>query len=258
MVTIPRAGDARTLTTVGAWLSAAYAGCCYVAFLAVSVYAVGFTADAVVPRTVDRGGPQAVVVAAVVVDAVLLSLFVLQHSVMARPAFKRAWTRVVPRHLERSTYVLATSAALALLFWQWRPVPTLVWDVPTPAARALLWALFAAGWLWVVAMTFAIDHLDLLGLRQVAHHLRGLADRAPSFSLPLPHRLVRHPMMIGFFVAFLATPRMTVGHLLFAGLASGYILLGVRLEERDLTATLPEYAAYAAATPRFVPRVRRR
>jgi protein-S-isoprenylcysteine O-methyltransferase Ste14 len=154
--------------------------------------------------------------------------------------------------------VLVASAALVLVFWQWRPIPTVVWDVPTPAARVLLWTLFALGWGWVLAMSFAIDHLDLFGLRQVARHLRGLADRAPAFALPLPHRLVRHPMMLGFFPAFLAAPTMTLGHLLFAGLGCAYVLVGVRLEERDLTQELPEYGAYAAVTPRFVPRLPRR
>jgi protein-S-isoprenylcysteine O-methyltransferase Ste14 len=130
--------------------------------------------------------------------------------------------------------------------------------VSTPALRVLLGTLAVIGWIWVFVMSFAIDHLDLVGLRQVARHLRGLADQAPSFTVPLPHRLVRHPMMLGFFPAFLATPTMTVGHLLFAGLGCGYVLVGVRLEERDLAEELPGYLAYAAVTPRFVPGVRRR
>ena len=180
-------------------------------------------------------------------------VFAVQHSVMARPAFKRRWTTLVPPYVERSTYVLAASAALALAFWQWRPIPAVVWDVPGSAGHLLLWMLFALGWVWVLAMSFAIDHFDLFGLRQVARHLRGLADQAPSFAVPLPHRLVRHPMMLGFFPAFLAAPTMTVGHLLFAGLGIAYILVGVRLEERDLAEELPEYAAYAAVTPRFIP-----
>jgi protein-S-isoprenylcysteine O-methyltransferase Ste14 len=190
----------------------------------------------------------------VILDAVLLVVFAVQHSVMARPAFKRRWTTLVPRHIERSTYVLVASVLLALVLWQWHPIPAVVWDVSTPAFRVVLWGLFAAGWCWVLVMSFAIDHLDLFGLRQVACHVRGLRDRAPSFALPLPYRLVRHPMMLGFFAAYFATPTMTVGHLLFAGLGSAYILLGVRLEENDLDQELPEYAAYAAVTPRFVPR----
>jgi protein-S-isoprenylcysteine O-methyltransferase Ste14 len=236
-------------------VSVGYGVGCYLVFLAVFLYAVAFLADVVVPRTVDRGGPHAGTVAAVIIDAALLAVFAAQHSVMARPAFKRRWERVVPRHVERSTYVLTASAALALLFWQWRPIPTVVWDVPTPAVVPL-WGLYAVGWAWVVAMTFAIDHVNLFGLRQVARHLRGLGDPPSRFALPLPHRLVRHPMMIGFFVAFVATPTMTVGHLVFAALGSAYIVVGVRLEEADLTGELPEYGAYAAVTPRFVPRRR--
>ena len=248
----------RTRPTIGSVVSLGYAVVAYASFLAVFAYAVPFLADTVVPRTTDHGGPRAGTAVAVTIDALLLGIFAVQHSLMARPAFKRRWTTLVPAHVERSTYVLVASAALALAFWQWRPIPTVVWDVSSPAARVLLWTLFALGWVWVLAMTFAIDHLDMFGLRQVARHLRGLADRPPSFALPLPHRLVRHPMMLGFVVAFLATPTMTVGHLLFAALGCGYILVGVRLEEHDLTEELPEYAAYAAATPRFVPGLGRR
>ncbi|GAA2145432.1 isoprenylcysteine carboxylmethyltransferase family protein [Nocardioides koreensis] len=256
MVTTAQTNEVRTRATVRAVLAAGYALICYLAFLAVFGYAVAFLADVAVPRTVDHGGPSAGAAVAVTVDVALLGLFAVQHSVMARPAFKRRWTSVVPPHVERSTYVLAASAVLALLCWQWRPIPGVVWDVPSPGAGVLLWALCAVGWLWVLAMTFAIDHLDLVGLRQVARHLRGLAEQAPAFALPLPHRLVRHPMMLGFFPAFLAAPTMTVGHLLFAGLGCAYVLVGVRLEERDLTRSLPQYSAYAAVTPRFVPRLR--
>jgi protein-S-isoprenylcysteine O-methyltransferase Ste14 len=149
---------------------------------------------------------------------------------------------------------VASTAALALAFWQWRPIPAVVWDVDGLPVRVLLWTVFAAGWLWALAMSFAIDHFDLFGLRQVARHLRGLAEQPSSFAVPLPYRLCRHPMMLGFVIAFLASPTMTVGHLLFAGLFIAYVLVGVRLEERDLAASLPEYAAYAARTPRLVPR----
>lgn len=239
-------------------LTGGYALICYLAFLAVSLYAVAFLADVAVWRTVDHGGPTSGTLVAVVINAALLGCFAVQHSVMARPGFKRRWAAVVPPHVERSTYVLAASAALALLFWQWRPIPDTLWDVSNPGARALIWALYLAGWVWVVAMTFAIDHLDLVGLRQVWRRLRGLADQPPAFALPLPHRLVRHPMMLGFFPAFLATPTMTTGHLLFGVLGCAYILVGVRLEERDLTRSLPPYAAYAAVTPRFLPRLTRR
>lgn len=248
-----KAGTAAS-TRAAVAVTVAYAGTAYLAFVGVLAYAVLFLADVVVPRTVDRGGPHAGALAAVVTDAALLGLFAAQHSVMARPAVKARLRRLVPSHVERSTYVLLTSTALALAFWQWRPVPAVVWDVDGASGRDLLRALYVAGWVMVVGMTFAIDHLDLLGLRQVGRRLRGLAPASPGFRLPWPHRLVRHPMMVGFFPAFLAAPTMTAGHLLFAGLGCAYILVGVRLEERDLSGSLPGYAGYAAATPRFVPR----
>ena len=243
----------RRRPTTGALVAVGYGVVCYLGFVAVFSYAVAFLADVVVPRTVDHGGSTAGTAVAMAVDALLLAVFAVQHSLMARPAFKRWWTMRVPPYVERSTYVLAASGALVLVFWQWRPIPTTVWDVTSPVLRVGLWALFVAGWAWVLLMSCAIDHLELFGLRQVVGHLRGVTDRAPSFAVPLPHRLVRHPMMLGFFPAFLATPTMTAGHLLFAGLGCAYVLAGVRLEERDLTADLPEYAAYAAVTPRFVP-----
>ena len=258
MVTAATTDEVRVRTTVGGVLSVGYGFGCYLAFVAAFLYAVAFLSDAVVPVTVDRGGPRTGTVEAVIVDAALLLVFAVQHSVMARPAFKRRWTRLVPKHVERSTYVLLTSAVLGLAFWQWHPIPTVLWDVSSSTARALLWGLFALGWVWVLAMTYAIDHLDMFGLSRVARRLRGLADQSPGFALPLPHRLVRHPMMLGFFPAFLATPTMTVGHLLFAGLGCAYVLVGVRLEEVDLTRELPEYGDYAAVTPRFLPRRRAR
>ncbi len=253
MTTTELTDGVRTRTTVGAVVSGGFALGCYAAFVAVFLYAIAFLADLGVPRTIDRGGPATGTTAAVMIDAALLAVFALQHSVMARPAFKQRWTQLVPRHVERSTYVLASTAALVLVFWQWRPIPAVVWDVSASPMRALLWTLFAMGWAWVLAMTFAIDHFDMFGLRQVARYLRGLPERSPVFAMPLPHRLVRHPMMLGFFPAFLASPTMTVGHLLFAALGCGYVLVGVRLEERDLAASLPEYAAYAAVTPRWFP-----
>jgi protein-S-isoprenylcysteine O-methyltransferase Ste14 len=247
-----------TRSKVGAVVALTYAVASYAAFILVFLYAVAFLADVVVARTVDRGGAHGSGLSAVLIDALLLGVFAVQHSVMARPGFKARWTRTVPRHVERATYVLASSAALALAFWQWHPIPSVAWDVDWSPARWLLWSLQVVGWLWVLAMSFAIDHFDLFGLRQVARHLRGLADQPPAFVLPLPYRLCRHPMMLGFIVAFVATPTMTVGHLLFAALGCAYIVVGVRLEERDLGASFPEYDAYAATTPRLVPRKRLR
>ena len=240
----------RTLVTAAAM---AYAGGAYLASLLVFGYVVLFQAGVLVPRTVDGGGPTSSTAAAVGVDVLLLALFAGQHSVMARPSVKAVLNRRVPRHLERSTYVLATAAVLALLVWQWRPVPAVVWRVDAPAARVAVWLLFALGCVLVLAMTFAIDHLDMFGLRQVARRIRGLAEWSPGFRLPLPHRLVRHPMMVGFLVSFLAVPTMTTGHLLFSLGMCGYVLVAVRLEERDLAAAFPEYAGYAATTPRLLP-----
>lgn len=254
MSTTTEVGPAAGARVVSAAVSAAYAGGSYLASLVVFGYAVLFQAGVLVPRTVDAGGPVADTSAAVVIDVLLLALFGVQHSVMARPAFKHRLTKIVPRHLERSTFVLATTGALALLLWQWRPIPTVLWRVDDQAAQAALWALFASGWTLVVAMTFAIDHFDMFGLRQVARRLRGMGESVLGFRLPWPHRLVRHPMMLGFFLAFFAAPTMTASHLLFAILGCGYILVGVRLEERDLVKAHPQYRAYAAATPRFVPR----
>jgi len=238
--------------------SAAYAGFAYLTFLVASGYAVAFLADVGVPRTVDHGGPISAKPAAVAIDVLLLALFAVQHTVMARPQFKRWLTRSVPAHLERSSYVLATTLVFGLLFWQWRPIPTVAWHVSPAPARTALWVLYGAGWAWAVAMTFAIDHFELFGLRQVARRLRGVGAGASAFRTPWPYRLVRHPMMIGFAVAFVAAPTMTAGHLLFAGLGCAYIVVGVWFEERDLTSTLPEYRAYAASTPRFIPRFARR
>lgn len=257
MAVIARPDAARTRHSAGAFFSVGYAAACYLAFVGVIVWTMAFLADIRVSRTVDHGGPHTSTWTAVVVDAALLAVFAVQHSVMARPAFKRRWLSVVPGHVERSTYVLAASATLALALSLWHPVATVVWHVSAPGAQVVVWSLYAAGWAWVLAMSFAIDHLDLFGLRQVTAHLRGLAETAPSFALPLPYRVVRHPMMLGFLVAFVATPTMTVGHLLFAALGGAYILLGVRLEERGLAEELPEYADYAATTPRLFPRLRR-
>ena len=254
MLTTERPAASHTPSTAGAVASFGYGLACYAGFTLVFLYGVAFLADVLVPRTVDHGGPSASTLPALGIDTLLLGVFAVQHSVMARPAFKRRWVNLVPRHVERSTYVLASTAALGLTFWQWRPVSSTVWDVPTPEVRWLLGGACVVGWLWVLAMSFAIDHFDLFGLRQVDRHLRGLSERSPEFAVPWPYRLVRHPMMLGFFVAFWATPTMTVGHLLFAVLGSAYIVVGVRLEERDLTRVLPDYRAYTATTPRLVPR----
>ena len=190
---------------------------------------------------------------ALLINLGLLSLFAIQHSVMARPWFKRVWTRVVPQAAERSTYVLASSLALILLFWQWSPLGGVVWDVQNPTGRALLYAGFAFGWLLVLVTTFLINHFDLFGLRQVWLYLRGRAYRPLHFVTPGPYRLVRHPLYVGWLFAFWATPTMTVTHLLFAVMTTAYILVAIQLEERDLVDAHPEYAEYKRRVPMIVP-----
>jgi len=229
----------------------------YVLFLVALVYTAGFLANVVVPKGIDDG-PQGPVALAVVVDCALLGLFAVQHSVMARPWFKRWWTRIVPASIERSTFVLAATLVLILLLWQWRPLPASVWSVEVGWAAALLWALYVAGWLLLVGSTFAINHFDLFGLRQVVLRARERGYADPGFRAPLLYRIVRHPLMVGFFILFWATPQMSVGRLLFAALASGYILVAVRFEEHDLRARFGEsYQRYAASVPRYIPKLAR-
>lgn len=232
-----------------------YGAVAYGIFLATLLYTIGFLAGVGVPKGVDDGEPGSAWVA-VLVDAGLLTLFALQHSIMARPFFKRWWTGVVAPAIERSTYVLAASLVVALLLWQWRPLAHSLWSVQTGWLRALLWAGYLAGWGVLVLSTFAIGHFDLFGLRQVFARARGSAYTEPGFRKPLLYRLVRHPLMVGFLIAFWVTPDMSVGRLLFAVAASGYILVGIRLEEHDLRNQLGEpYRRYLAETPRFVPRL---
>jgi protein-S-isoprenylcysteine O-methyltransferase Ste14 len=226
----------------------------YVMCLVVFLYAIGFVGGFLVPKTVDSGtaGPVGIALA---VDVLLLGLFAVQHSVMARPAFKRWWTRLVPRSVERSTYVLAASLILALLFWQWRPIAGTIWQVEG-AGAAVLWALYGAGWVIVLLATFMINHFDLFGLRQVYLRLTGSAYTNVEFKTVAFYKFVRHPIMLGFLIAFWATPHMTMGHLLFAIATTGYIFIGIFLEERDLSAAHGEsFARYRAAVPMMVPRI---
>lgn len=238
-------------------LTIRYGAASYVIFLAAFLYAIGFVGNLVVPRSIDAG-VAAPVGEAVVVNVLLLGLFAVQHSVMARPAFKRWWTRVVPGSVERSTYVLLSSLVLFLLFWQWRTIPAIVWDVASPAGRAGLWALFWLGWATVLASTFMVNHFDLFGLRQVFLAWRGKPYSDIGFRSPLLYRLVRHPIMVGFIIAFWATPTMTAGHLLFAAVTTAYILIALQLEERDLVAALgDQYREYRRRVPMLVPWPRR-
>lgn len=237
--------------------SLAYGLVAYLLFLVVFGYTIGFIANVGVPKGIDDG-PEGAVWLAVVVDAALLGLFAVQHSVMARPWFKRWWTRFVPRSIERSTFVLAATLVLALLLWQWRPLPATVWSVDVGWASALLWMLYGLGWMLVLVSTFAIDHFDLFGLRQVTAHARSRHYEGPGFRQPLLYRLVRHPIMVGFLITFWAAPEMSAGRLLFALLGTGYILVAVRFEEHDLRAHFGEpYQVYTRQVPRFVPRLAR-
>ncbi|MBU8977600.1 MULTISPECIES: methanethiol S-methyltransferase [unclassified Lysobacter] len=229
---------------------------CYAVFFATFLYAIGFVGNLWVPKAMDSPRETSLA-AALTINLGLLALFALQHSVMARPAFKRAWTRVIPESAERSTYTLLSSLALIVLFWQWRPLGGVVWDVQNEAGRALLLAACAFGWMLVLVSTFLINHFDLFGLRQVWLQFRGRPYTPLPFKTPGPYRLVRHPLYVGWFFAFWATPTMTVTHLVFALMTTAYILVAIRLEERDLIDALPEYATYRREVPMLVPRVPR-
>jgi methanethiol S-methyltransferase len=235
------------------YLAIGYGALSYLVFLVAFSYAIFFVGAILVPRNVDHGiaGP---LWQAVAVNMVLLCAFAVQHSVMARPGFKRWWTRIVPPVIERSTYVLLASVVLLLMYWQWRTMPTLVWDVRQPVARAVLWALFWLGWAIVLTSTFMINHFELFGLRQVYLAWRSRPYTELGFQTHLLYRLVRHPIMLGFIIAFWATPTMTAGHLLFAVGCTGYILLALQLEERDLMAAMgDQYGDYRRRVPKLLP-----
>jgi protein-S-isoprenylcysteine O-methyltransferase Ste14 len=227
-------------------------------FLAIYAYMALFVGNFLAPKTIDEpaGGSAPWAVA---VNLILLAAFGLQHSIMARPGFKDVWTRVIPKPIERSTYVLATCAVVALLMWQWRPVETVVWDVEQPLARGLLIGLFAAGWLMVPAVSMMISHFDLFGTRQVWLYFRGEPYTALPFRTPMLYSRVRHPLYIGWALAFWATPTMTVGHLLFAGVLTAYMGLAAVVEERDLVAFFGrQYEDYRQHVPMFMPSVKSR
>lgn len=215
-------------------LSFIYGILTYIIFLASFLYAIAFVGDFLVPRTINTGPEAESLWQALLINAGLLGLFAIQHSVMARDGFKKWWTKIIPKPIERSTYVLLSSLILILLFWQWRPMPDVIWNVESGVLQAVLIGLFWLGWGLVLLSTFMINHFDLFGLRQVYLHLKDKEITPVEFKEPGLYKYVRHPLMLGFIIAFWATPYMTLGHLVFAIATTGYIFVGVWLEERDL------------------------
>jgi len=215
------------------FLSLLYGTVCYVMFLGVFLYAIGFVGNFPLPKTIDSGAVGSFGIS-LVIDLVLLALFAVQHSVMARPGFKQWWTRMVPKHIERSTFVLVTNLILILLFWQWRPLPDYIWSTESDIVATIMIVLFWAGWGIVLVGTFLINHFDLFGMRQVVLYFQGKEYTHLEFVKRGFYKYVRHPLMLGFIIAFWATPDMSIGHLLFAVATTGYIILAIRFEEKDL------------------------
>lgn len=226
---------------------------CYLIFFGTFVYLAGFVEGLLVPRDINNG-PASPMGIAIATNLGLIGLFAVQHTIMSRPGFKRWFTSIVPVQAERSTFVLVTSLILMLMFWQWRAMPEVVWEVANPSARTALLAISLGGWGLALYSSFLIDHFDLFGLRQVWLHFRGKAYTHPTFRQPMLYRMVRNPLMLGFLIAFWVAPTMTQGRLLFAAAMTGYILIGIQFEERDLSKLLGEaYQQYRARTPMLIP-----
>jgi protein-S-isoprenylcysteine O-methyltransferase Ste14 len=238
---------------MGRFIALLYGLAAYLVFFFAFLYAIGFVEGLWVPKTIDNG-TVVPMTEALIVNLLLMSLFAVQHSVMARRQFKDWWTRYVPKSVERSTYVLFASLALILLFWQWRPMPTLVWQVTDPRIAVTITGLSFVGWLLVLTSTFLINHFELFGLHQVANHLAGHPMPAVRFKTPVLYKIVRHPIYLGFIIAFWAAPAMTIGHLLFAAVTTAYIFVGIFLEERDLVVLFgDEYRRYKERVAMLVP-----
>jgi protein-S-isoprenylcysteine O-methyltransferase Ste14 len=239
------------------WAFLIYGITCHLLFFATFAYLLGFVGNVLVPKTIDSF-PSGPIATSLVIDVLLIAAFGLQHSVMARPAFKRVWTRIVPQPIERTTYVLASCFVTVLMIWQWRAIDVVVWDVQSTAARAVLWGIFASGWLLVPAVSLMIDHFDLFGTRQVWLHLRGREYKSLPFRTPMLYSRIRHPLYVGWAIAFWAAPTMTVGHFLFATALTIYMAVAVWFEERDLVEHFGhEYTEYQKRVPMVIPRLSR-
>jgi methanethiol S-methyltransferase len=230
----------------------------YLVFFGTILYAIGFTGNLFVPKTID-GTPQTALLYAILINALLLLLFALQHSIMARPAFKRWFTKFIPEPLERSTFVLLASLCLMLMMWQWQPIGGMVWSIKNETVKTILLITYITGWVIVFISTFLINHFDLFGLRQVWLYFTGKPYTQLPFRVPLFYRFVRHPLYLGFLIAFWSAASMTVAHLLFAMLTTGYILTAIQLEERDLLKTFGEkYRSYKKWAPMIIPFLKRK